>query len=86
MRPGHEGPVQPSERFVFCLQQQTVCALNDHCSANGHVSLINSNSSVIAHSLGYIARIPGSTAAIYRFLMDAAGDCKPCNHVSSQKV
>ncbi len=39
---------------VFCLQQQTVCALNDHCSANDHVSLINSNSSIIAHSLGDI--------------------------------
>ncbi len=51
---GYQGPVQPSEHFVFCLQQQTVCALNDHCSANGHVSLINSNSSVIAQSLGDI--------------------------------
>ncbi len=49
----HLGPVQPSERFVFCLQQQTVCALNDHCSANGHVSLINSNASFIAHSVCY---------------------------------
>ncbi len=44
-----QGPVQPSERFVFCLQQQTVCALNDYCSANGHVSLINSNSFLIAY-------------------------------------
>ena len=50
----HRGSIQPSERFVFCLQQQTVCPLNDHCSANGHVSLINSNSSFIAHSLGDI--------------------------------
>ncbi len=38
-----QGPVQPSEhseRFNFCWQQQTVCAVNDLCSANGHVSLI----------------------------------------------
>ena len=35
------GSVQPSERFFFfCLKQQTVCALNDHCTAHGHVSLI----------------------------------------------
>ncbi len=40
--------------FCFCLQQQTVCVLNDHCSANGHVPLINLNSSFIAHSLGDI--------------------------------
>ncbi len=41
-----------SPRFVFCLQQQTACALNDHSSAKGHVSLIYSNSSLIAHTLG----------------------------------
>ncbi len=51
---GHRGSVQYSERFVFCLQQQTVCALNDHRSANGHVPLIYSDSSLIAHSLGDI--------------------------------
>ncbi len=50
----HMDPVQFSERFIFCLQQQTVCALNDHCSGNCHVSLIYSNSSLIAHSLGDI--------------------------------
>ena len=34
-----------------------------------------------------LAGIPGSPATIHDFLMDAAGDRKPCNHVvSSQKV
>ncbi len=47
-------PFSPANLFVFCLQQQTFCMLNDHCSGNGHVSLINSNSSPIAHSLGDI--------------------------------
>ncbi len=46
--------VQRTFCFLFCLQQQTVCALNDHCSANGHVSVIYSNSSLIVHSLSDI--------------------------------
>ncbi len=37
--------------FVSCLQQQTVSTLNEHCSANGHMSVIYSNSSLIAHSV-----------------------------------
>ncbi len=53
-RPPGLSSVQRMFLFVclfVCFQQQTVFVLNDHCSANGHVSLI---SSLIAHSLGDI--------------------------------
>ncbi len=62
-------------------RQQQVC----HELSHSTIAQIYKMHEMCNWSGFFLAGIPGSPAAIYHFLMDAAG--KPCNHVvSSQKV